>query len=73
MVTVQKGRELGQRDVLLRLDRTQHNLPERLDAMRPEISALGLRRSGAGRVKRLDPPDRGSDPDAKPLGCGPTS
>jgi len=43
MVTVQEGREFGQGDVLLRFDRTDHDAPERLDAMRPQIPTLGLR------------------------------
>ena len=43
MVTVQKGCEFGQRDVLLRLDRMQHHVPERFDAMRPQVSTFGLR------------------------------
>jgi len=43
MVTVQEGRELGQSDVLLRFDRTHHYVPERLDAMRPQIPTFGLR------------------------------
>ena len=37
MVTVQKGRELGQRDVLLRLDRTHNHVSEHFDVMRPQI------------------------------------
>ena len=41
----EQGDQLGQRDVLLRLDRAQHHVPERLDAMRAEIPALGLRRN----------------------------
>ena len=44
MVTVQKDRELGQRDVLLRLDRTHHHVPERFDPMRSQVPTFGLRR-----------------------------
>jgi hypothetical protein len=72
MVTVQKGCEFGQRDVLLRLHRTHHHAPERFDAMRPQIPTFGLRGRGSGGPEHSDPPDRGSDTDAEPLGRGAT-
>ena len=64
MLAPEQGDQLGQRDVLLRLDRGQHHVPERLHAVRAQIPALRLRRNRARSTKRPHPADRSCHTDA---------
>ena len=71
VIPLQHGGQLGQRNILLRLDCRQDHSGKRLDFMRPRVPAL---RPGTARPRgahRMHPANRGRRRHAKPLGRSP--
>jgi hypothetical protein len=67
MIAAQNIGQLGQRDVLLRLNRGQNHVPERLDPVRADVAAHG-QRSGPALVPPGPHPTNGrGDTHPEPL------